>query len=373
MRATPSHGESRGPLAGFLPLSAVAPAWSAEVTRPRPPSPPRRPTTSPASSPGWRRRPTRRSRRSPARRPGSSTRARSTAAWSRLEEARLAKIRAWSAANLTKPQPVRSLHVQRAGFPLCRRLLLGPHHLCDERPGADRPNPHHHARAAPVLWGRRWPACAPRSARRSTTASSSPQQMRAASPASRLNGVLPVLYLFLARSGKTIQDVTLMAVDKDGAVVAAGTKDATPGREDHLHRPAKGKVQTLYYFQTDLSDSGVKRSGFLKFCEQLGSADVFIKSASYLLHSDNFSHRARLPARARRRGGAGRLRHPGALLHGARTGSSSRSAATWGRSPCSRAVPEGAERRFPQDRTRRSWSSASGYRWRPQEFNLLLA
>ena len=50
-----------------------------------------------------------------------------------------------------------------------------------------------------------------------------------------------------------------------------------------------GKMQTLYYVQTDLSDGGVRRSGFLKFCEQLGAADGFIKSASYLLHAESFS------------------------------------------------------------------------------------
>src|SRR5690606_27016209 len=60
-----------------------------------------------------------------------------------------------------------------------------------------------------------------------------------------------------------------------------GVKITFTGRE--------GKAQTLYYFQTDLSNGGTTRSGFLKFCEQLGLAEVFIKSASYLLHSDNFS------------------------------------------------------------------------------------
>jgi hypothetical protein len=103
-----------------------------------------------------------------------------------------------------------------------------------------------------------------------------------------LRGVLPVLYLFLARSGKTIQDVTMIAVDNDGKVVEAGTKGATPGVKITF-TGKEGKVQTLYYFQTDLSNAGVQRSGFLKFCEQLGIAEVFIKSASYLLHSGNFS------------------------------------------------------------------------------------
>src|SRR6202041_729137 len=50
-----------------------------------------------------------------------------------------------------------------------------------------------------------------------------------------------------------------------------------------------GPNQTLYYFSPDLSDDGVRRSGFLAFCAKLGAADSFIKSASYLLHGGGFS------------------------------------------------------------------------------------
>ena len=50
-----------------------------------------------------------------------------------------------------------------------------------------------------------------------------------------------------------------------------------------------GVEKTLYYFSTDLSNSGVKSSGFLKFCQTLAPGNSLIKSASYLLHSGNFS------------------------------------------------------------------------------------
>ena len=48
------------------------------------------------------------------------------------------------------------------------------------------------------------------------------------------------------------------------------------------------RKQTLYYFSTDLSDSGLKASGFLAFCDKLGMGDSFVKSASYLMHGGNF-------------------------------------------------------------------------------------
>ena len=50
-----------------------------------------------------------------------------------------------------------------------------------------------------------------------------------------------------------------------------------------------GQERTLYYFSTDLSNSGVRASGFLKFCATLAPGNSLIKSASYLLHSGNFT------------------------------------------------------------------------------------
>ena len=50
-----------------------------------------------------------------------------------------------------------------------------------------------------------------------------------------------------------------------------------------------GEERTLYYFSTDLSNAGVKVSGFLKFCATLAPGNSLIKSASYLLHSGNFT------------------------------------------------------------------------------------
>ncbi len=107
----------------------------------------------------------------------------------------------------------------------------------------------------------------------------------------RLSGTIPVIYMFLARSGKTIHDVSLVAVDKEGKL--------HPQDEPGLESGAKGvKIvfsggdgaeQTLYYFRTDLSDKGVANSGYLQFCQSFGTGDSFVKSASYLLHTPGFS------------------------------------------------------------------------------------
>jgi hypothetical protein len=111
-------------------------------------------------------------------------------------------------------------------------------------------------------------------------------------------GTLPILYVFLARTGKTVHEVSFVSLDKDGNFIVpddpgkrvgrATTQSAAKGVKI-VFSDGSGPRQTLYYFSTDLSDGGVKISGFLEFCAKLGAADSFLKSASYLLHGGNFS------------------------------------------------------------------------------------
>jgi hypothetical protein len=115
--------------------------------------------------------------------------------------------------------------------------------------------------------------------------------MKADLHAGQVSGTLPILYVLLARSGKTIQDVSLIALDDKGAAYFANEnagRNATRGVRI-VFAGTDGEQKTLYYFSTDLSNSGVRNSGFLKFCETLAPGNSLIKSASYLLHSGNFT------------------------------------------------------------------------------------
>ncbi len=209
-------------------------------------------------------------------------------AWSGLEQRRLAKIRAWSAANLTDPKPV------------VLYMFSGPDFLYVD---AFFPNRTTYVMSglepvgqAPVVAdsSRRSMGAALAGLRESVGSSLNysffkTKQMRATFSTNRFKGVLPVLYLFLARSGKTIHDVTLIGIDGEGKIVPGGTRDAAQGAKIVFSGGEGTPQQTLYYVQTDVSDHGLKKTGFLKFCEELGAADGFIKSASYLLHGNNFS------------------------------------------------------------------------------------
>jgi hypothetical protein len=116
------------------------------------------------------------------------------------------------------------------------------------------------------------------------------KNMRVQFAQSRLTGVMPALYVFLARSGKTITDVSLVEVDKDGAVQPVSPAPGNAkGVKITFTSAGETAPRTLYYFSTDLSNDGLKRSGFAAFCEKTGTGNAFLKSASYLLHSGNFS------------------------------------------------------------------------------------
>ena len=159
-------------------------------------------------------------------------------------------------------------------------------------------------------------------------------------------GTMPVLYVFMARTGKTIHEVNLVGLDTDGNFMKIDDRplggDAQKGGGRSIARSAApgvkivfsdgaGPKQTLYYFSTNLSDGSIERSGFLAFFEKLAPADSFIKSASYLLHRGASARCAACCSMTARRSSrttaAFRWR-----ISTRRSGGCSRSAATSGRS-----------------------------------------
>jgi hypothetical protein len=113
-------------------------------------------------------------------------------------------------------------------------------------------------------------------------------------------GALPILYVFLARTSKTIHEVNFVRLDEQGNLHVADGLDAVT-RVSETNRTAassgvkivfsdgNGPRQTLYYFSTNLADGSFQRSGFSAFLAKLGPADSLIKSASYLLHGAPFA------------------------------------------------------------------------------------
>lgn len=107
---------------------------------------------------------------------------------------------------------------------------------------------------------------------------------------SGLRGTIPILYVFLARSGKQVRDASLVYVDGEGELHPENKKAKSGARGVKIvFAGADGRERTLYYFVTNLDNAGTKTSSFLKFMEKLGPADSFHKSASYLMHGSQFT------------------------------------------------------------------------------------
>jgi len=110
-----------------------------------------------------------------------------------------------------------------------------------------------------------------------------------------LSGTLPLLYIFLERSGKTLQDVSYVSIDEEGALTtpaesaARSSRNPAPGVRIRFLAAGSDTPSTLYYFSTNIADEGLKHNGFLKFCKTLAPGNACVKSASYLMHESGFS------------------------------------------------------------------------------------
>jgi hypothetical protein len=113
-------------------------------------------------------------------------------------------------------------------------------------------------------------------------------------------GTLPLLYVFLARAGKTVSETETIVLDQEGNVrqaasdrksgeIGGASQDGARGVRivfsDNNH-----SRQTLYYISGDVSNDGLHKSGLLDFCARLGQANAYLESASYLLHRDRYDN-----------------------------------------------------------------------------------
>ncbi len=100
------------------------------------------------------------------------------------------------------------------------------------------------------------------------------KDMRVDLTRTQITGTLPILFVFLARTGNTVNAVT-------------NVSSPAPGVKITFSGPA-GHEQTLYYFKTDLSNGG-RSGGFMKWCAGQGPGLTLLKAASYLMHTGEFS------------------------------------------------------------------------------------
>lgn len=110
-----------------------------------------------------------------------------------------------------------------------------------------------------------------------------------------LNGTLPILMLFLARTGNEIVDIRPVEIASNGKIAIldrfSETKGSYKGVTISFRAKNSESVQQLYYFSADLANFGLtKDAGFRQFLDGLDMGIfTFIKAASYLMHIRYYS------------------------------------------------------------------------------------
>lgn len=211
------------------------------------------------------------------------------AAWKRIETKQLSRIRAWSKEHVPG-KPKQMLYMfsgpdflyANAFYPNAETYVLSALEPVGPIPNMLRHSPGARSGALHELRGSM-----------QTVLNYSffiTKNMKSELRSGNMRGTLPVLFVFLARSGNTINEVEFISLNPDGLAVPknATLKGSSPGVRIAF-TDKSGKAKTLYYFRTDLSNGGLQKSGFRAFSQALGPAGALIKSASYLPHSGNFT------------------------------------------------------------------------------------
>lgn len=108
-------------------------------------------------------------------------------------------------------------------------------------------------------------------------------------------GVLPVIYAFVAMTGGEVVSATYLGVRADGTAeeygpTYAGGGAVRPGVKVVFRRTAGAPTQIMYYVAANVADDGLKaHGGVVKWAERFGQGNVYLKAASYLLHEPYFA------------------------------------------------------------------------------------
>lgn len=119
--------------------------------------------------------------------------------------------------------------------------------------------------------------------------------------ATDISGTVPLILVFLARTGNHITDVTGVFLGRDGQLYELSENAPGPGRVPRAAVKVdgipgvritfikNGIERSAFFFSFDASDPAMAGRGyFFDFVRSRGERSVMIKAASYLLHWGNF-------------------------------------------------------------------------------------
>ncbi len=111
----------------------------------------------------------------------------------------------------------------------------------------------------------------------------------------KVDGVLPLLYVFLHRTGHEIYDFGYYRLENDGVSFTeieepTNSLDVTECIKFKVLKEGDDKLKNVTYFYANISDDGFAQNPvFYQYLQGLRTNNAFIKSASYLSHYETFS------------------------------------------------------------------------------------
>lgn len=121
--------------------------------------------------------------------------------------------------------------------------------------------------------------------------------LAAALQAKGMEGILPLLLLFMARENVRIIDVHHWSMNPEGAIAETpaleritSEKGSIPGVRIVFQREGAERTQTLYYLRFDLAKGSFDRNEkFVSFLKSFGPLVTFEKASSYLMFDPDFA------------------------------------------------------------------------------------
>ncbi len=112
----------------------------------------------------------------------------------------------------------------------------------------------------------------------------------------KVNGTLPLITVFLKQTGHTISDIKTIRLDSVGNLLElpydsiAKPRKRPKGVKIEFFKEGEDQMKCIYYFSADLGDGALtERFRFRHYLDNMGSFNAYAKSASYLMHYEEFS------------------------------------------------------------------------------------
>lgn len=119
-------------------------------------------------------------------------------------------------------------------------------------------------------------------------------QMRRDFSQENLDGTIHIILFYLIRTGHRISSISTTYIDSYGKPCSqpdnSVKRKKIKGLQIDFTSEKGSKMQSIYYFPLDLSDDNLaKQNAFLFFLNNFGAKITYLKSASYILHTNEFS------------------------------------------------------------------------------------